>query len=118
MSSPRFIRIGHLTLAINRRNKMTIEQAARDLLESMESLYMNDFGGLQAGRDATTDIQAAMGRLEASLAQPVTQVIPQIPQMDYSNGQEPSCKNCRIDRPCSAKGKDLDVCSVYVPPKA
>jgi hypothetical protein len=32
--------------------------------------------------------------------------------------QEPSCKDCRIDKPCSAKGQDLDVCSFYVPPPA
>jgi hypothetical protein len=32
--------------------------------------------------------------------------------------QEPSCKNCRTESPCRAKGQDLDVCSVYVPPPA
>jgi|GEM_PF-2613467 len=96
---------------------MTTEQLAKDLLAIIDSeMYVNDFGGLQAGRDATTDMHAAMGRLEAALAKPITQDIPQIPQTDSSNKQEPSCKNCRIDRPCSAKGKDLDVCSAYVPP--
>ena len=38
--------------------------------------------------------------------------------LDYGTVQEPSCKDCRIDKPCSAKGKDLDVCSFYVPPLA
>jgi hypothetical protein len=50
---------------------MTIEQLAKDLLAIIDSeMYVNDFGGLQAGRDATTDIHAAMGKLQASLAQP------------------------------------------------
>jgi hypothetical protein len=50
---------------------MTTEQLAKDLLAIIDSeMYVNDFGGLQAGRDATTDIHAAMGKLQASLAQP------------------------------------------------
>ena len=32
--------------------------------------------------------------------------------------QEPSCKNCRTESACRAKGQDLDVCSFYVPPPA
>jgi hypothetical protein len=48
---------------------MTTEQLASNLLAIIDSeMYVNDFGGLQAGRDATTDIQAAMGRLEEALA--------------------------------------------------
>ena len=50
---------------------MTTEQLAKDLLAIIDSeMYVNDFGGLQAGRDATTDIHAAMAKLQASLAQP------------------------------------------------
>jgi hypothetical protein len=30
--------------------------------------------------------------------------------------QKPSCKDCRTESPCRAKGQDFDVCSVYVPP--
>ena len=67
---------------------MTTEQLAKNLLAIIDSeMYVNDFGGLQAGRDATTDIHAAMGRLEAALAKPITQDIPQIPQTDSSNKQ-------------------------------
>ena len=67
---------------------MTVEQAAQDLLAIIDSeIYANDFGGLQASRDSTNDIFAAMERLEEALAQPVTQDIPQIPQTDYSNKQ-------------------------------
>tara|TARA_R110000737_G_C14275598_1_gene431285 strand:+ start:38 stop:445 length:408 start_codon:yes stop_codon:yes gene_type:complete len=50
---------------------MTTEQLAKDLLAIIDSeMYVNDFGGLQAGRDATTDIHAAIGKLEEALAQP------------------------------------------------
>ena len=50
---------------------MTTEQLASNLLAIIDSeMYVNDFGGLQAGRDATTDIHAAMGNLQASFAQP------------------------------------------------
>ena len=53
---------------------MTTEQLAKDLLAIIDSeMYVNDFGGLQAGRDATTDIHAAMAKLQASLAQPAQQ---------------------------------------------
>ncbi len=48
---------------------MTTEQLASDLLAIIDSeMYVNDFGGLQAGRDATTDIYAAMAKLEEALA--------------------------------------------------
>ena len=49
---------------------MTIEQAARGLLEAMESMYQNDFGGYQCNRDEATDISYAMAKLETALAQP------------------------------------------------
>lgn len=50
---------------------MTTEQLSKNLLAIINSeMYVNDFGGLQAGRDATTDIHAAMGKLEEALAQP------------------------------------------------
>lgn len=49
---------------------MTIEQAAQDLLETLDSmLYMNDFGGLQCGKDDAVDIEAAIDTLEKALAQ-------------------------------------------------
>jgi hypothetical protein len=64
------------SLQNNRRNKMTTEQLAKDLLAIIDSeMYVNDFGGLQAGRDATTDIHAAMGKLQASLAQPYSALL-------------------------------------------
>ena len=75
---------------------MTIEQLAKDLLAIIDSeMYVNDFGGLQCNKDSTTDIQAAMGRLEEAMcvlkkqmvAQPVTQDIPQTPQQRSSNKQ-------------------------------
>ena len=48
---------------------MTVEQAAQDLLETLDSmLYMNDFGGLQCNRDDATDIEAAIDKLEQALA--------------------------------------------------
>ena len=48
---------------------MTVEELASNLLAIIDSvMYVTDFGGLQAGRDATTDIYAAMGRLEEALA--------------------------------------------------
>tara|TARA_R110000823_G_scaffold2165_1_gene8954 strand:+ start:501 stop:680 length:180 start_codon:yes stop_codon:yes gene_type:complete len=49
---------------------MTVEELASTLLAIIDSeMYVNDFGGLQAGRDATTDIHAAIGKLEEALAQ-------------------------------------------------
>ena len=47
---------------------MTIEQTARDLLEAMEVLYMNDFGGYQCNSDDGDDIDIARRNLERALA--------------------------------------------------
>ena len=71
---------------------MTTEQLAKDLLAIIDNeMYVNDFGGLQAGRDATTDIHAAMAKLQASLAQrqPLTdgQIADIVIEM---NGNEPT----------------------------
>jgi hypothetical protein len=50
---------------------MTTEQLVRDLLSLIDSdMYVNDFGGLETGRDATTGILAAIYKLEEALAQP------------------------------------------------
>ena len=50
---------------------MTTEQLAKNLLAIIDSeMYVNDFGGLETGRDATTDILAAIYKLEKALAQP------------------------------------------------
>ena len=58
---------------------MTVEQAAQDLLAIIDSeIYANDFGGLQASRDSTNDIFAAMERLEEALAQ----LVPTKPNTD------------------------------------
>ena len=47
---------------------MTTEQLAKDLLALIDSeMFVNDFGGLQCSRDSTTDIQAAMGKLEDAM---------------------------------------------------
>jgi hypothetical protein len=64
---------------------MTIEQAAQDLLETLDSmLYMNDFGGLQCGKDDAVDIEAAIDKVEKALAHTVTQDVTQTPQTDSS----------------------------------
>lgn len=47
---------------------MTIEQAARNLLETMDFLYQNDFGGYQCNQDEATDISYAIAKLETALA--------------------------------------------------
>jgi hypothetical protein len=47
---------------------MTIEQAARNLLETMDFLYQNDFGGYQCNQDDATDISYAIAKLETALA--------------------------------------------------
>ena len=47
---------------------MTIEQAAKDLLKAMESMYRNDFNGYQCNRDEGDDIDAAREKLEEALA--------------------------------------------------
>jgi hypothetical protein len=67
---------------------MTTEQLARNLLAIIDSeMYVNDFGGLQAGRDATTDIHAAMGKLEEALAQPEQ-------KPTYTSTQSTNCAIC------------------------
>ena len=58
---------------------MTVEQLASNLLAIIDSeMYVNDFGGLQAGRDATTDIYAAMGKLQDALADHVRVKTPMV----------------------------------------
>ena len=71
---------------------MTIENLAKDLLAIIDSeMYVNDFGGLQCNKDSTTDIQAAMGRLEEAMCvlkkQMVTQPVTQTHQTDSPNKQ-------------------------------
>tara|TARA_R110000796_G_scaffold32293_1_gene84705 strand:+ start:490 stop:645 length:156 start_codon:yes stop_codon:yes gene_type:complete len=51
---------------------MTIEQAAKDLLEAMESLYLNDFNGYQCNSDDGGDIDIARGNLERALKEKST----------------------------------------------
>lgn len=46
---------------------MTVEQAAMDLLISLESMYQNDFGGYQCNAGEAKDIDAARDRLEQAL---------------------------------------------------
>ena len=46
---------------------MTTDQAAKELLQAMESLYRNDFNGLQCNRDEASDIDAARAKLEEAL---------------------------------------------------
>jgi hypothetical protein len=58
---------------------MTTEQLAENLLAIIDSeMYVNDFGGLQAGRDATTDIYTAMSKLENALADHVRVKTPMV----------------------------------------
>jgi Tfp pilus assembly protein PilF len=47
---------------------MTVEQAAMDLLISLESMYQNDFGGYQCNAGEAKDIDAARDRLEQALS--------------------------------------------------
>tara|TARA_R110000823_G_C15669825_1_gene472991 strand:- start:324 stop:485 length:162 start_codon:yes stop_codon:yes gene_type:complete len=47
---------------------MTIEQAAKDLLKAMESMYRNDFNGYQCNRYEGNEIDAARDKLEEALA--------------------------------------------------
>ena len=47
---------------------MTVEQAAKELLETLESMYMNDFGGYQCNAGEAKDIDAARDRLEQALS--------------------------------------------------
>ena len=46
---------------------MTVEKAAEELLETLESMYMNDFGGYQCNAGEAKDIDAARDRLEQAL---------------------------------------------------
>ena len=46
---------------------MTVEQAAMDLLISLESMYQNDFGGYQCNAGEAKDIDAARDRLGEAL---------------------------------------------------
>ena len=46
---------------------MTVEQAAEELLETLESMYMNDFGGYQCNAGEAKDIDAARDRLGQAL---------------------------------------------------
>ena len=46
---------------------MTVEQAAEELLETLESMYMNDFGGYQCNASEAKDIDAAKDRLGQAL---------------------------------------------------
>ena len=47
---------------------MTVEQAAMDLLVSLESMYRNDFGGYQCNAGDAKDIDDARDRLEQALS--------------------------------------------------
>lgn len=47
---------------------MTVEQAAMDLLISLESMYQNDFGGYQCNAGEAKDIDSARDRLEQALS--------------------------------------------------
>ena len=46
---------------------MTVEQAAQDLLDALEEMYMNDFGGYQCNRLEALDIDSARNDLEKAL---------------------------------------------------
>jgi hypothetical protein len=46
---------------------MTVEQAAEELLETLESMYINDFGGYQCNAGEAKDIDAARDRLGQAL---------------------------------------------------
>ena len=46
---------------------MTVEQAAEELLETLESMYMNDFGGYQCNAGEAKDIDSARDRLGQAL---------------------------------------------------
>ena len=47
---------------------MTVEQAAMDLLISLESMYQNDCGGYQCNAGEAKDIDVARDRLEQALS--------------------------------------------------
>ena len=46
---------------------MTAEQAAQDLLDALEAMFMNDFGGYQCNRLEALDIDGARNQLEKAL---------------------------------------------------
>ena len=46
---------------------MTVEQAAEELLETLESMYQNDFGGYQCNAGEAKDIDSARDRLGQAL---------------------------------------------------
>lgn len=46
---------------------MTVEQAAQELLDALDALYMNDFGGYQCNRSEALDIDDAIMALEKIL---------------------------------------------------
>ena len=46
---------------------MTVEQAAEELLETLESMYMNDFGGYQCNAGEAKDIDSARDKLGQAL---------------------------------------------------
>lgn len=46
---------------------MTVEQAAEELLETLESMYQNDFGGYQCNAGEAKDIDSARDRLSQAL---------------------------------------------------
>lgn len=46
---------------------MTVEQAAQELLDALELLYINDFGGLQASPGESLEISEAIEDLEDAL---------------------------------------------------
>ena len=46
---------------------MTVEQAAEELLETLESMYTNDFGGYQCNAGEAKDIDAARDKLGQAL---------------------------------------------------
>ena len=46
---------------------MTVEQTAEELLETLESMYQNDFGGYQCNAVEAKDIDSARDRLGQAL---------------------------------------------------
>jgi hypothetical protein len=46
---------------------MNTTEAAHQLLEALDSLYLNDFGGYQCGPDEARDIDRAIVDLEEAL---------------------------------------------------
>ena len=46
---------------------MTVEQAAQELLEVLELLYINEFGGWQAGCGESLEISEAIEDLQNAL---------------------------------------------------